>query len=251
MSENAVTRVALVTGSGQGIGRGLALRLAEDGLDVAINDIERSKDKAEAVAEEVRALGRKATVVTADVTDAAQVGEMVAKTVRDLGRIDVAIANAGIARMEDLLEVTPEAWDQMFAVNVRGVFLTWQAAARAFIAQGSGGKLIAAASNAAHRAADFLPSYSASKFAVRGLTQVAAMQWAKHGITANSYAPGIVNTPLWAGSEAAFAAAAAGIPLGRHQEPADVAALVSYLASKDSDYMTGQTVLIDGGLTYN
>lgn len=245
------TRVALVTGAGQGIGRGIALRLAADGFDVAVNDISRSADKAEAVRDEIRATGRRAIAVVADVSDTEEVAAMVDSTVAELGRLDVTVANAGIAQAQLLLDTTAQEWDRMFAINVRGVFLTWQAAARQFIAQGGGGKLVAAGSNASHRAAGFLPAYSAAKFAVRGLTQAAAMQWAEHGITANSYAPGVVNTPLWAGDPEGFAREAAKIPLGRVQEPSDVAALVSYFASPDSDYMTGQTVIMDGGLTYN
>ncbi|SDZ55579.1 SDR family oxidoreductase [Herbiconiux ginsengi] len=252
MNQHSPTqRVALVTGAGQGIGRGIALRLAVDGFDVAVNDIHRSNDKAEAVADEIRGLGRRAIAVTADVSNPDDVATMVATTVSALGRLDVAVANAGIAQAQALLETTADEWDLMFAINVRGVFLTWQAAARQFISQRGGGKLIAAGSNASHRAASFLPAYSASKFAVRGLTQVAAMQWAEYGITANAYAPGVVNTPLWAGDPEGFAREAAKIPLGRAQEPEDVAALVSYFASPDSNYMTGQTVIMDGGLNYN
>lgn len=251
MNDTLPTKVALVTGAGQGIGRGIALRLASDGFDIGVNDIAASRQKAESVAAEVVALGRRAVVVTADVSDADEVAAMVADTVTALGRLDVAVANAGIAQAQELLDTTSEEWDRMFAINARGVFLTWQAAARQFIAQGGGGKLIAAGSNASHRAASFLPAYSASKFAVRGLTQVAAMQWAEYGITANSYAPGVVNTNLWAGDPEGYAREVAKIPLGRAQEPEDVAALASYFASSDSDYMTGQTVIMDGGLNYN
>jgi meso-butanediol dehydrogenase/(S,S)-butanediol dehydrogenase/diacetyl reductase len=176
---------------------------------------------------------------------------MVENTLHELGRLDVVVANAGIARIESLLDATAASWDQIFAINTKGVFLTWQAAARHMIAAGHRGKLIAAASQTAHRAAGALPAYSASKFAVRGLVQAAAQEWAPYGITANAYAPGIVNTPLWEDDRAVFDALVSTIPLGRAQEAEDVAALVSFFASHDSDYMSGQTVIMDGGMIFS
>ncbi|MFE4961283.1 SDR family oxidoreductase, partial [Streptomyces sp. NPDC056653] len=251
MAEMDEPRVALVTGAGQGIGRAIALRLAQDGFDVAVNDIERGKDNAAAVVAEIEALGRRGFAAIGDITDPASVANLVSETVGALGRLDVAVANAGIARIESLLDSTAESWDQTFAINTKGVFLTWQAAARQFISQGGGGKLIAAASQVAHRAAGDLPAYSASKFAVRGLTQAAAQELAKHGITANAYAPGIVNTKLWENDRDTFDALVGMIPLGRAQEPDDVASLVSFFASRASDYMTGQTVIMDGGMIFS
>ena len=245
------SRVALVTGAGQGIGRAIALRLARDGFGVAISDMPRAEDTATAVRKEIEALGRQATVVLADVTDAAQVSAMVAATAADLGRLDVTVANAGIAKIESILDTTPDSWDQMFAINTRGVFLTWQAAARQYIRQGSGGKLIGAASQYSYRAAGALPAYSASKWAVRGLTQAAAQEFAPYGITVNSYAPGVVNTPLWKDAPEAFQALVQAIPLGRAQEPSDVADLVSFFASSAADYMTGQTIIMDGGMIFS
>jgi meso-butanediol dehydrogenase / (S,S)-butanediol dehydrogenase / diacetyl reductase len=243
-------RVALVTGAGQGIGRGIALRLARDGFDIAVNDIPAAADNAQSVAKEVRALGRRATVALADVTDPAQIGAAVARTVADLGPLGVTVANAGIARVEQLIDVPVELWDRTFAINVRGVFLTFQAAARQYMEQGDGGKLIAAASQVAHRAAGGFAAYSSSKFAVRGLVQAAAQEWAPHRITVNAYAPGVVDTALWDGDKDLQAQIVPSIPLGRLQTPDDVAALVSFLASPDSDYMTGQTVISDGGMVF-
>ncbi|MBB5167601.1 meso-butanediol dehydrogenase/(S,S)-butanediol dehydrogenase/diacetyl reductase [Mycobacterium sp. AZCC_0083] len=224
--------------------------MAGDGFDVVVNDIAGSAEKAQAVGAQIEELGRRSVVALGDVTETDDVKALVETAATRLGRLDVAVANAGIARVESLLDATAESWDQTFAINTRGVFLTWQAAARQFIAQGTGGKLIAAASQAAHRASGDLPAYSASKFAVRGLTQAAAQALAPHGITANSYAPGIVRTALWDGAQEAFDALSSTIPLGRAQEPEDVAALVSFLASRDSDYMTGQTVISDGGMIF-
>ncbi len=249
MSETQ-NRVALVTGAGQGIGRAIALQLAADGFDIAINDISKSGEKAEAVASEIRALGRKSAVVLADVTQASQIAKAFQDAVDHLGNLSVAVANAGIARVESLLDLSPEAWDRMFEINVRGVFLTYQAAARQFIKQGTGGKIIGAASQVAHRAAGGFAAYSSSKFAVRGLTQAAAQEWAAHGITVNSYAPGVVDTALWDTAKEIQTSLVASIPLGRLQSPQDVGNTVSFLASSKSDYMTGQTKIPDGGMVF-
>ncbi|MDR7144971.1 meso-butanediol dehydrogenase/(S,S)-butanediol dehydrogenase/diacetyl reductase [Rhizobium sp. BE258] len=226
------------------------MQLAADGFDIAINDISKSGEKAEAVASEIRALGRKSAVVLADVTQASQIAKAFQDAVDHLGNLSVAVANAGIARVESLLDLSPEAWDRMFEINVRGVFLTYQAAARQFIKQGTGGKIIGAASQVAHRAAGGFAAYSSSKFAVRGLTQAAAQEWAAHGITVNSYAPGVVDTALWDTAKEIQTSLVASIPLGRLQSPQDVGNTVSFLASSKSDYMTGQTKIPDGGMVF-
>jgi meso-butanediol dehydrogenase/(S,S)-butanediol dehydrogenase/diacetyl reductase len=256
---SASARTALVTGSARGIGRGIALRLASDGLDIAVADLPSMHEDAEAVAEEVRAEGRRATVIDVDVSDARQVDAMIAATVAELGRLDVMVANAGVAQVAPLLEVTPEQFDWLMSINLRGVFLCYTAAARQMIAQGGGGKIIGAASIAAHKGFAMLGHYSASKWAVRGLTQAAAQEWAPHGITVNAYCPGIVGTKMWDYIDEkiaelqglqkgeAIAKFSELITLGRVETPEDVAQFVSYLASPDSDYMTGQSVMIDGG----
>lgn len=251
MNDSAATRVALVTGAGQGIGRAIALRLAEDGFDVAVNDITRSEQHANEVVKEIEARGRRSVAVLGDVTKPEEIRSAVSAAAQQLGRLDVTVANAGIARIEAFLDMEPDSWDQSFAINTKGVFLTWQAAARQYIAEGHGGKLIAAASQVAYRSSPDLPAYSASKWAVRGLTQAVAQALAKHGITANSYAPGVVNTPLWESAPDVFNALVETIPLGRAQEPTDVADLVSFFASRQSDYMTGQTVIMDGGMLFS
>jgi meso-butanediol dehydrogenase/(S,S)-butanediol dehydrogenase/diacetyl reductase len=259
---SASARTALVTGSARGIGRGIALRLASDGLDIAVADLPSMRDDAEAVAEEVRAEGRRATVIDVDVSDARQVDAMIAATVAELGRLDVMVANAGVAQVAPLLEVTPEQFDWLMSINLRGVFLCYTAAARQMIAQGGGGKIIGAASIAAHKGFAMLGHYSASKWAVRGLTQAAAQEWAPHGITVNAYCPGIVGTKMWDYIDEkiaelqglqkgeAIAKFSELITLGRVETPEDVAQFVSYLASPDSDYMTGQSVMIDGGVLF-
>lgn len=260
---NGSSRIALVTGVARGIGRGIALRLAVDGLDVAVNDIGANADQLEGVAEEIRGTGRRAAAVVADVSDPGEVEGMVLRVADELGSLDVMVANAGIAQVKPLLEVTPEDFDNLMAVNLRGVFLCYQEAARQMIRQGGGGKIIGAASIAAHKGFAMLGHYSASKWAVRGLTQAAAQEWAQYGITVNAYCPGIVGTAMWdlideelakhmgLQKGEALKQYSELITLGRVEEPEDVAAFVSYLASRDSDYMTGQSVMIDGGIIFS
>jgi meso-butanediol dehydrogenase / (S,S)-butanediol dehydrogenase / diacetyl reductase len=249
---------AIVTGAGRGIGRGIALRLARDGHAVAVNDV--NKAGAESVAAEIDAAGGRAVAVEADVTDRDAVFAMVDRVATELGGVDVMVANAGIAQVKTLLELTPADLETIFRVNVFGVVYCLQAAAERMIAQGTGGKIINAASIAAHSGFDLLGHYSATKFAVRALTQAAAKELAPHKITVNSYCPGIVGTDMWElidekmgpylGNKPGetLAQYSKMIALGRVQTPDDVAAFVSYLAGPDSDYMTGQSVMIDGGI---
>jgi meso-butanediol dehydrogenase/(S,S)-butanediol dehydrogenase/diacetyl reductase len=252
---------AIVTGAGRGIGRGIALRLARDGHAVAVNDV--NKAGAESVAEEITTAGGRATAVPGDVTDRDAVFAMVDQVASELGSVDVMVANAGIAQVKTLLDVTPDDLRKMFDVNVFGVVYCIQAAAEKMIAQGNGGKIINAASIAAHGGFDLLGHYCATKFGVRALTQAAAKELAKYKITVNAYCPGVVDTDMWelideqmgpylgTAKGEAKAQFGAGIALGRLQTPDDVAALVSYLAGPDSDYMTGQSVIIDGGMVYS
>lgn len=250
----------LVTGAGQGIGRAIALRLANDGHDIALADL--NEDKITSVAEEVRRTGSKATTFVADVSDRDQVFAAVEHTHEALGGFDVIVNNAGIAQVAPLDDVRPEDVAKIWAVNVDGVLWGIQAAAAKFKAQGSKGKIINASSIAGHDGFAMLGVYSATKFAVRALTQAAAKEYAAEGITVNAYCPGVVGTDMWVTIDKRFAELTGaaegetydkfvgGIALGRAQTPEDVAAFVSYLAGPDSDYMTGQAPLIDGGLVY-
>lgn len=254
----AAARVALVTGAGRGIGRAIALRLARDGLAVAVNDV--NARTAGAVSKEIEASGGRSVAVAADVTDREAVFAMVGDAAQALGRLDVMVANAGIAQVKTLLEVSPEDLRRIFEVNVFGVVYCMQAAAERFRAQGGGGKIISAASIAGHSGYPYLGHYSATKFAVRALTQAAARELAEHQITVNAYCPGIVGTEMWdlideqlgrylgTATGEARERYAQGIALGRVQTPEDVANFVSYLAGPDSDYMTGQAVIVDGGV---
>lgn len=253
-------KVALITGAGQGIGRGIALRLANDGASIAIVDIK--EETMNAVAEEVRKIGRKATTFRADVSNRDDVYAAVDHAEKELGGFDIMINNAGIAQVQPIADVTPEEVDKIFTINVYGVLWGIQAAAKKFKERGQKGKIISASSIAGHEGYPLLGVYSATKFAVRGLTQSAAKEYASDGITVNAYCPGVVGTGMWVeidkrmaeltGAEigASYDKFVGGIALGRAETPEDVAAFVSYLASPDSDYMTGQAPLIDGGLVY-
>ena len=254
-------KVALVTGAGMGIGRAIALRLAADGFRVVVNDIDQAS--IDAVAGEIQAAGAAAVGVMADVSDREQVHAMVGTAVSHCGRLDVMVSNAGIVQVAPVMEITESDFDKLFSINLKGVIWCAQAAARQMIEQGQGGKIINAGSLASHMGPAILGTYSASKFGVRGITQTMAREFAPHGITVNAYCPGIVDTGMWdtidsRASEVMGIARGAmleqvqgQISLGRMQTPQDVANYVSFLASTDSDYMTGQSVIIDGGIHMN
>ena len=253
-------KVAVVTGSGQGIGRAIALRLAKDGFNVALVDVKL--DKITAVAKEVAAIGRQATTITADVSQRDEVYAAIDKAEKDLGGFDVMVNNAGIAQVNALADVTQEEVEKIFKINVQGALWGIQAAAKKFIARGQKGKIISASSIAGHEGYAMLGIYSATKFAVRALTQAAAKEYASKGITVNAYCPGVVGTDMWVEIDKRFSETTGaqlgetykkfvgGIALGRAETPEDVANLVSFLSSPDSDYITGQAILTDGGMVY-
>jgi meso-butanediol dehydrogenase/(S,S)-butanediol dehydrogenase/diacetyl reductase len=253
-------KVALVTGAGQGIGKAIALRLAKDGADIALVDLQR--DKIDAVAAEIVALGRKAVVFVADVSQQQQMLDAVDYAEKELGGFDIIVNNAGIAQVAPLLDATPEQVEQIFRVNVQGTLWGIQAAAKKLKSLKRRGKIINACSIAGHDGFALLGIYSATKFAVRALTQAAAKEFAVDGITVNAYCPGVVGTDMWVeidqrmaeitGAEvgATYKKYVEGIALGRAETPQDVAGFVSFLAGPDADYMTGQAPLIDGGMVY-
>ncbi|SDB89568.1 meso-butanediol dehydrogenase / (S,S)-butanediol dehydrogenase / diacetyl reductase [Sanguibacter gelidistatuariae] len=256
-------KVALVTGASQGIGRGIALRLAQDGFDVALADLDFQEDKGLAVAQEIHDLGRKAIFVVADVSSRADVFAAVDQAADSLGGFDVLVNNAGIAQVKPFLEITEEELDKIFKINVNSVVWGVQAAAAKFAELGHGGKIVSAASIAAIKGFPILGAYSATKFAVRGLIQAAAQELAPLGITVNGYAPGIVGTGMWDLIDAELSKINGkpigqnlkenvdSIALGRIETPEDVAKVASFLAGPDSDYVTGQVLLVDGGMLYN
>lgn len=253
-------KVALITGAAQGIGRGIALRLAKEGADIALVDL--NPEKLRHVAEEVQVLGRKASTFVADVGDREQVFQAVEHAHSTLGGLDIMVNNAGISQVKPLLDVTAEEIERIYRINVQGTLWGIQAAAEKFQALKRTGKIINACSIAGQEGYALLGVYSSTKFAVRALTQAAAKELAVHGITVNAYCPGVVGTDMWVDidkrmSEITGAPIGAtydkfvnGIALGRAETPEDVAAFVAYLASPDADYMTGQAPLIDGGLVF-
>ncbi|KWX57892.1 acetoin reductase [Mycobacterium sp. NAZ190054] len=258
-------RVALVTGAARGIGRGIALRLARDGADVALVDVEPGG--IDGVAGEIAEIGCRATTFVADVSDREQVFAAVEHAASALGGFDIMVNNAGIALVGPVAEVTAGQVEKLWAINVNGVLWGIQAAVAKFKELGNNeagkiSKIINASSIAGHDGFAMLGPYSASKFAVRGLTQAAAKEHAADGVTVNAYCPGVVGTDMWVEIDKRFAELTGaaegetydkyvgGIALGRAETPDDVAGFVSYLAGPDADYMTGQAVLIDGGLVY-
>ncbi len=251
-------KVAIVTGAAQGIGRAIALRLADEGADVAIVDVNPTGSAA--VAAEVEARGRRAVALKVDVTRADEVAAMVQQTVEALGRIDILVNNAGIQTVAWLQEMREADWDRMFAVNVKAMWLCSRAVAEQMIKQGEGGRIVNASSRAG-KVASALPigAYVTTKHAVIGLTRSMALELAPHRILVNAYRPGVVDTPMWdyidreVGAKRglppgkAKADAVAQIPLGRSEQPEDVARLVAFLVSAESDYMTGQAINVTGG----
>ncbi len=261
MSENNTpsVRTAIVTGAGQGIGRAIAIRLASDGLSVTLADLAVNQTNLETVRGEISQAGGRCRTAVVDVTKDVTVNRMVAEHVAEYGGIDVMVANAGIAVTAHFVDTTVEDIDRSMAVNVRGVFNCYKAASVEMIKQGRGGRLIAAGSVSAHRGGEWQCAYVASKFAVRGFNQTVALELAKYGITANLYSPGATRTQMYAsiddavskkegvppGSE--MAKVESKIPLGRFAQPEDIAKVVSFLASQDSGYVTGQSIVADGG----
>lgn len=257
------TKVALVTGAGQGIGRGIALKLAADGYDIAVADLDFQAEKGAAVVAEIEALGRRAVFLTVDVSKKDQIDAAVAATVDQLGGFDVIVNNAGIAQVKPVLDITEEELNKIFAINVNSVVFGIQAAARSFIERGVKGRIISAASIAAIKGFPILGAYSASKFAVRGITQVAAQELAPQGITVNAYGPGIVGTGMWELIDTELSKINGkplgqnlqenvdSIALGRIETPEDVAGVVSFFAGENAAYVTGQVLLVDGGMLYN
>ena len=260
MSAPLTGKVALVTGAGRGSGRGIALRLARDGADVALVDL--GQDGIGAVAAEIAELGSRATTFVADVSDRDQVFAAVDHAVSALGGFDIMVNNAGIALVAPLVDTRPEDVAKIWAVNVDGVLWGIQAAVTKLKELGHPGKIINVSSIAGHDGFAMLGVYSATKFAVRALTQAAAKEHAADGITVNAYCPGVVGTDMWVEIDKRFAELTGaaegetydkfvgGIALGRAETPDDVAGFVSYLAGPDADYMTGQAGLIDGGLVF-
>lgn len=260
-------KVAVVTGAGQGIGRAIALRLAKDGFRIGCLDF--NLKTAQQTAKLIADAGGKALAVAVDVANREQVFSAVDQVVSQFGRLDVMVNNAGLGPTTPIEDITPDIFHKVFDVNVGGTYWGIQAAVKHFKVRTPArpgdvvGKIINASSQAGQVGNPDLAVYGATKFAVRGITQTAAKDLAKFGVTVNAYCPGIVRTPMMEGIAQKVADEngqslewglqqwAKSVVLGRISEPEDVAACISYLASPDSDYMTGQALIIDGGMVFN
>ena len=231
-------KVAVVTGAGRGLGKAYALALAEAGADVATVDVHAAEETCAAI----RALGRKAQAYAVDLSGAEkEAAPLVARIVKDFGRLDILVNNAGIIRREPFTEHSAANWNDVIAVNLSAPFFLSQAACRQMIAQGQGGKVINIASMLSFQGGILVPGYASSKGGIKSLTMLMANELAPHRICVNAIAPGYIATdntaPIRANPE----------PAGRWGTPEDLKGVCVFLASPASDYMTGATVNVDGG----
>ena len=241
-------RTALVTGAQQGIGMAIAIALAQDGADVAINYLD-GRAAAEDVAASVRAAGRNAVVLAGDVAAPGVPGALVDATVAALGKIDILVNNAGVFPRVAFLDMTEQDWDFVHSINLKASFFCAQAAARAMIAAGHPGAIINLASSAVFGASPQGVHYSASKGGVVSMTRAMAMELAPCRIRVNAIAPGLTDTaqPRYGSTEEELIAKAATMPLGRMGQPRDIADVAVFLASEKSAFITGQTIHANGG----
>ncbi len=235
-------RVAIVTGGASGLGFAIARRLARDGATLVIAD--RNEAQLETARAELGLPG-----IAVDVSDPEAVAAMVARTLTDHGRLDIMVANAGIGGLHHFLDETHAHWQKVLAVNLTGVFLCCQAAARAMVAQGQGGRIVTIASVSGVLAGSGRAAYGTSKAGVIQLTKQMALELGEYGITANAVAPGPVDTPLVAANHTPETRRTftSRIPSGRYGEPDEIASAVAYLASAEAAYVNGVTLFVDGG----
>jgi meso-butanediol dehydrogenase/(S,S)-butanediol dehydrogenase/diacetyl reductase len=249
----------IVTGGGRGIGAEMAKALAREGGSVAVADID--EEIARETAQAIEGAGGRALPVRVDVRDRQSVAAMIDATVRAFGGLDTVFNNAGIAQVRPFLEITEEDWRTVMDVNGLGVLIGMQEAAKRMIEQGTGGSIVNTASIAGKQGYEPLAHYSASKFGVVALTQAGARAFARHQIRVNAICPGVVATDMWklidkgfkdsgltSRDNEAFETFAATALLGRGSRPDDMAGVALFLASPDSAFMTGQTLLVDGGI---
>ena len=261
MSDRMSGRTVVVTGGASGIGAGIATGMAREGANIVVADL--NLGAAQVVAEEIVAAGGSAIATHVDVTDRAMVAAGIASAVARFGRLDAYFNNAGMNQPMPFLDITDDNFSLIMRVNALSVLIGTQEAAKQFIAQGIrddgiAGKVINTASIAGRTGFPKFAPYSAAKAAVISLTQAAARDLAGHGITVNAFAPGVVATPLWikldadlakmGAADAGFDSMAADILLGRPAQPEDIVPTALFLASADSDYITGQVIPIEGGM---
>ena len=240
-------KVAIVTGSERGLGRGMAVALAQAGADiVGVTHTADAPETAAAIAE----TGRRYVHVQANLLSIEPIDRVVESAVAAFGHIDILVNNAGIITRNDSVDFTEKEWDDVMNINIKTTFFMCQAVGRRFIAQGTGGKIVNIASMLSFQGGIRVPSYTASKSGVKGVTMLLANEWAKHGINVNAIAPGYMatdNTTQLRADEARSNEILGRIPAGRWGLPEDLGGAVVFLASKAADYINGYTVAVDGG----
>ena len=245
-------RVAIVTGSGSGMGRAFSIALAKAGADVVITELPGKEKAADDTAAEVRAAGRRALTLPLDVRQIAAIHQMVERTLGEWGRIDILVNNAGMNIRKMAVDVLEEDWDQVLDTDLKGVFFCAQAVGRHMIRRGQGGKIVNIASQVGLVAYHSRVAYCAAKAGVINMTRALALEWAPHHINVNAIAPTFVRTPLveeLLKDPAVRDDVLRRIPLGRLAEPEDIVGAVVYLAGPASDLVTGHTLVVDGGWT--
>ncbi|GKX51462.1 2-dehydro-3-deoxy-D-gluconate 5-dehydrogenase KduD [Budvicia aquatica] len=245
-SFNLKGKVALVTGCDTGLGQGMAVGLAQAGCDIVGVNITAPTD----TINKVEALGRRFLSLTADLSSIECIPSLLEKALAEFGQIDILVNNAGIIRREDAIDFTEKNWDDVMNINIKTVFFMSQAVARQFLKQGKGGKIINIASMLSYQGGIRVPSYTASKSAVMGVTRLLANEWAKHGINVNAIAPGYMatnNTQQIREDQDRNQSIVERIPAGRWGLPEDLMGPAVFLASPASDYINGYTIAVDGG----
>lgn len=239
-------KVAIVTGGGNGIGRAIALRLAEEGAAIAIVDLEA--ETASATADAIRGQGGTAIFHTGDVSDPATANAAVAKAVQSFGRVDVMVCNAGVTDKMAFLDVTPEFFERILSINLKGALFFAQAAAKRMIDQGDGGRILTVASNSGVFGGRGRAAYGASKAGMINLVQTMAIELAEYGITSNAVGPGPTRTRVTSG-DVPPPSVMARMPMQRFGAPEEIAAVAAFLASDEASFVTGQLYMADGGYT--